>query len=95
MLIANYVRIDLLILLCSRSAQCILLQKETNSKILFPILPTNMYPVFPDKSTISFPTKSIFRLQISITLEFHSQTTRFKKPNSHLLLSIQSIKVKA
>lgn len=70
MLIAIYVRIDPLTLFYSRRAQCILFQRDANLKIPFLILLANVYPVFPNRSTILLPTGSIFRLQIPITLGF-------------------------
>lgn len=47
-----------------------LLQKNTNLKLPFPILPSNVYPVFHKKSLVLFRTRSISRLQIPIMLTF-------------------------
>lgn len=67
---ATYMRIDPLTLLCSRPARCILLQREKDLKIPFPTLPANVYPVFPERSTVALSAGSISRLQIPITLGF-------------------------
>lgn len=47
-----------------------LLQKNINLKLLFPTLPFNVYPIFPERSSVSFRNGSISRLQIPITLAF-------------------------
>ncbi len=47
-----------------------LLQKDTDLKLPFSTLLSNVYLVFPEKSSVSFRTGSISRLQIPITLAF-------------------------
>ena len=47
-----------------------LLQKDTDLKLPFLTLPSNVYPVFPERSSVSLHTGSISRLQIPITLAF-------------------------
>ncbi len=47
-----------------------LLQKDTDLKLPFPTLPSNVYPVFSERSPVLFRTGSISRLQIPITLAF-------------------------
>ncbi len=39
-------------------------------KTPFPTLPPNVYPVFPDRSTLKLPQGDISRLQLPITLGF-------------------------
>ncbi len=67
----NQIRaIDLVTLLCSHPAQCVLLQKDVDLKLPFLTLLSNVYPVFPKRSSVLFCTGSISRLQIPITLAF-------------------------
>ncbi len=61
---------DPITLLSSRPAQCILLQRGKHLKTPFPTLPPDVYPVFPDRSTLKLPKATISRLQLPITLGF-------------------------
>lgn len=47
-----------------------LLQKCTDLKLSFPILPSNVYLVFPERFLVFLHIRSISRLQIPITLAF-------------------------